>query len=232
MKSLQDYHNKDPIQFLFLTLFLLILSSPPATAQEHPSTSKTIAAYAANILVPGLGHAILGNNKKANAYVLTDVLLGCGVLLTGIYSLTPVDEVSKSFAYEHAGAGRNPADDTYWQNVGWYSNTSAYNSEMERIYRGLSHDYLDSMLFWRWDDQTNMAQYRDMRQNESNEHNTKHSVGNVMWGLVATMALNRIISTIDLGLSQRKNARPTTVSVHPESRIGVDRQYIGLVIRF
>lgn len=215
MKSFQDIHCKNLIQFLILTVLLLILSSPPATAQEHPSTGRTIAAYAANILVPGLGHAILGNNKKANAYVLTDMLLGCGVLLTGIYSSTPVDEVSKSFAYEHAGAGRIPADDAYWQNVGWYYNTSEYNSAMERTYRGLSHDYLDSMLFWYWDNQSNMTRYRDMRQNESNERNTKHSVGNVMWGLVAGMALNRIISTIDLGLSLRKIARSTTISIYP-----------------
>jgi hypothetical protein len=222
--------------FLYIILFLALTASGSDT-QSQITTGTTIAAIAGNIVLPGLGHAIIGNKRKANYYLLGDMLLSCGVLFSGLYSSRPVYEASKYFAYEHAYASLKVTDQKYWEDIGDYSSTEQYNEEMGRIYRTTARDYTDPSVYWRWDDipysyldgqTSSRTKYREMRKQEADERNNKRIVGNIMWGLVAGMVVDRIVSTVDLGLSMRKKAS-LPVSVNVESNLGIERQYIGLV---
>jgi hypothetical protein len=217
-----------PFFFVIYGMLFIVTTGFCSDSQNRFSTGTTIAAFAANIIMPGLGHAIIGNNQKANYYLFADMLLGSGALLSGLYSSRPVDESSKYFAYEHAYASLQIKDNSYWENIGYYTNINSYNREMERIYRSASHDFPDSTYYWSWDLSSSRLSYLDMRKQETDVRNNKRVVGNIMWGLIAGMVLDRIVSTIDLGLSIRTKAK-MPVSMHVESSVWFDKQYIGLV---
>jgi hypothetical protein len=219
------------ILFFSVLCGILFIATPAfcSDSQNRFSTGTTVAAFAGNIILPGLGHAIIGNNQKANYYLISDMLLGAGALFTGLYSTRSVDESSKYFAFDHAFARLQITDNRYWENMGLFDNEAQYNDYMDRAFRGTSAYTFDSTFYWQWDLLSSRMKYQEMRKQEVNERNNKRIFGNVMWGLIAGMALDRIISTIDLGLSMKKNVK-MPVTMHVESSVWFDRQYLGLVV--
>ena len=221
-------NHKIPFLCFICGILLIAATGFCSDSQNRFSTGTTIAAFAGNIIMPGLGHAIIGNTRKANYYLFADMLLGSGALLSGLYSTRPVDESSKYFAFEHAYASLQIKDNRFWEAIGHYDNTGSYNREMELIYRSPSYVFADSIYYWSWDLSSSMLKYQVMRKQETDLRNNKRIVGNIMWGLIAGMVLDRIVSSIDLGLSMRTKTR-MPVSMHVESSVWLDKQYIGLV---
>jgi hypothetical protein len=159
----------------------------------------------ASILLPGLGHQYLGDNKKAIIYYSTEALF----IFLGItcnHQSKIIFNNAKAFAWEHAGIkAPSSYDDALWQNIGRYDESDGfnqdisrgYNKEMELIYRDQEKNYLLPELQWRWDDPENRKKYSAILQ-----QSMSYQVASYFF--IGAIVLNRLAAFIDTRLLYKK----------------------------
>jgi hypothetical protein len=154
----------------------------------------------ATILLPGAGHQIVGDYKKAMFYFATEAVLIGGIIFCERSSSRLYGD-SRNFAWQHAGTeSEKDPDDEYWKNIGDknYRSSNEYNYTMN-LNRQFEKKYLRADEYWAWEDDSYQTTYRDIRSNASRFQ----IIGSF---LVGAMILDRIVSFIDVRVtSKRKN---------------------------
>jgi len=170
---------------------------------QQVSSQKQGGVIAASMLVPGLGHQILGNQKRAFVYFGVEATLLFGAIFSHFYA-ERLFENARIDAFEFAGArGGEGADDTYWKNVGFYENSQGYN-RIQRLNRTPQYAYVEPQLQWEWASTETFETYADKWQDA-----TRLTV--ISSFFIGAMVLNRVVSFIDT----RREVKFNQISLAP-----------------
>ncbi|MGB7568757.1 MAG: hypothetical protein WBM07_12935 [Chitinivibrionales bacterium] len=192
---------------------------------ETPEKSAAIA-MCANLLLPGLGHYYLGNQKAAFGYFAVELALIFGAYTTNQYS-NEIARSAHSFASTYAdiqgGAG---ADDFFWQNVGLFMDSDGLNqsrslgyNQVQELNRTPQAEYLTPNLQWRW--------VSDEYRQKYNEYlNTSINFKVASNFFIGAMALDRLIAFIDARVAAHHNGKGIFSSLHvvPQYSTNGDRR--------
>ena len=161
--------------------------------------SRTIATLT-TLLLPGLGHQYLGDEKRAMLYYTTEIISWLGLAFNEGYSRKLLSD-SRALAFVHAGVEKVlPGDSSYyWQLLRHYEDWKSYNRDVE-LNRTPELKYVEDMgLDWEWDDVFYKEQYGQLREKATNFH----VVGTFF---IAGAVLNRVIAFIDIRIATRHKA--------------------------
>jgi len=196
------------ILYSCLMLMLPVISSAQVQVEEEVSTDsvnilqlskneseKSIAlAMTANLLVPGLGHYYMGNEKVAFGFIASDVLFLFGAITCNQYS-NNIFSSARAYAYKYANVqGGSGADDYFWQNVGTTMDSKGYNMIQELNRASETDEYLASNLQWKWSDDYYRTQY-----NGFIKKSMHYKVASNFF--VGAMILNRLVSFVDMKIA-------------------------------
>jgi hypothetical protein len=167
-------------------------------------------AMAASIVLPGLGHQYLGMQNHAVPYFAAEALFVFGAIFCEQYSQR-LTENSHLYALEYARAQGGPgANDSYWQNVGDFSDVQGYNQAQE-LNGTPQNKYTSANLSWTWLDDSYRTEYQNLRANGTDFH--------VASGFfIGAMVLDRVIAFVDARATTKfsKIRHAANLSVTPE----------------
>jgi hypothetical protein len=172
----------------------------PQQAARPRSARAAFLALPATILLPGLGHQLLGNEKRAFIYFTSEALMVFSMVFSERYSARMVEN-AKSFAWSHAQthSTRAPGNE-YWKLTGEkiFLSSDDYNYVME-LNGSYDEKEMDPDDQWYWDSGENQALYRTMRKTGTRMHVVSSF-------LIGGLILNRLISFIDVRIASRYGA--------------------------
>jgi hypothetical protein len=177
---------------------------------------------AQTILIPGLGHQIVGQHNRALSYFSADVLFVLGAFFAQEQSKKMFDNAKMhawKYADVQAGSG---ADETFWQRVGSTNESEGYNAIQENE-RHPSDKIYQPQLQWRWIDETFRLDYLKVR-----ERATRLRV--VASFCVGAMVLNRVVAFIDIRNTTRYRGVRSNVSTTITPQIAPDFSSFGLTV--
>ncbi len=165
---------------------------------EVSRKSRTVATLT-TLLLPGLGHQYLGNERRAMLYFTTELVSWLGLAFNEGYSRKLLSD-SRALAFSHAGVTKGlPADSShYWQLLRHYDDWKSYNRDV-MLNRTPELKYVDEDLDWKWEDEFYKEQYGQLREKATNFH----VVGTFF---IAGAVLNRVIAFIDIRIATRHEA--------------------------
>ena len=199
--------------FLIITI-LYVVSLHAQVVVEETITTDTVDIFAKsdkaqegrrfpklsmlmNLVLPGLGHQYLGEEKKAMVYFSTEALLIFGMVFSESYS-KKMYRNSKSYAWRYAGTRctKDPEDE-YWKIIGnkYYMSYMEFNDEMELI-NEMDMKYVEQDELWYWESEYYQENYREMRKTAT----SFHVVSSFFLG---AMILNRVISFMDARIASK-----------------------------
>ena len=165
-----------------------------APQEKQPATLAMIAS----LVVPGLGHEILGRPQQALAYFAADAAF--------IFAMAYAERSSrmlfanaKTYAFLHANAtGGTGANDYYWEKVGQFMDAEEYNRvlELNRTEDISSKKYVQDSLQWRWDDESSQQEYNKIRRASTRYHIVSSF-------FIAAMVIDRIVAFLDVRMATR-----------------------------
>jgi hypothetical protein len=198
--------------FIITTLYVLPLHAQVVV--EETITTDTVDIFAKsekagegrrvpklsmlmNLVLPGLGHQYLGENKRAMVYFSTEALLVFGMVFSESYS-RKMYRNSKSYAWRYAGTSctKDPEDE-YWKIIGnkYYMSYMEFNDEMELI-NEMDMKYVEPDELWYWESEYYQENYREMRKTAT----SLHVVSSFFLG---AMILNRVVSFMDARIASK-----------------------------
>ena len=161
--------------------------SPDMQGDGDKKSVSLAALY--SFLLPGMGELYAGDYSFGK--YLTIVEGGLIVTLIGFdrYANWLQDD-SRAFAALHAQASIGGKDDRYFNAIGDFDNTYAYNEEAlrERSPENLYNP--NSNYYWQWDNTDNRNTYRDTKVSSDERFNDTRFVA-------AAIAVNHLISMVD-----------------------------------
>jgi hypothetical protein len=196
---------------------------------ETPEKSSVIASCA-NLILPGLGHLYLGNQKAALGFFAMEAAFIFGAFTTNQYS-NEIAHSARSFATTYAniqgGAG---ADDFYWQNVGQFMDSDGLNqsrsigfNQIQELNRTPGAEYLTPNLQWRWVSDDYRKKYNDYLKTSINYK----VASNFFFG---AMILDRLIAFVDARVAARHNGRGIFTSLHVSPQYSPQDNRGGLLV--
>jgi hypothetical protein len=211
--------------FTICLLAMTLWMTSPTTAQiqvEEEVTSDSIDIFAkskqpekspavgmlANLLLPGLGHYWMGDQKTALGYLTAEALFIFGAFAANQHS-RGLNNSAHSFAFTYANVrGGEAADDFFWENVGKtmdsdglnQSRALGYNQFMDLNRASDNDKYLAPNLQWRWIDESYRKQYNDLM-----KKSLKYKVASNFF--LGAMLLNRIVSFVDIRVASRHDGK-------------------------
>ncbi len=167
-------------------------------SDEGPRKSRAVATLT-TLLLPGLGHQYLGNERRAMLYFTTELVSWLGLAFNEGYSRKLLSD-SRALAFAHADVqkGHSADDSYYWQLLRHYGDRDSYNRDME-LNRTPELKYVDEGVRWKWEDDFYKEQYGQLREKATNFH----VVGSFF---IAGAVLNRVIAFIDIRIATRHKA--------------------------
>ncbi len=232
-----------------LTIFLFIGSvlfySIPGTAQvivEETITTDTVDIFAqaqdksaqkksprlamwANILLPGLGHQYLGENKRAFTYFATEALLIFGMVFSQRYS-SKMFHNSRSYAWKYAATTSTmDPENEYWKILGnkFFLSSDEFNNVME-LNAEYDEKYVDPDELWYWENEIYQENYRDIRKTATRFHIASSF-------FLGAMILNRAVSFIDVRIASKYHTvqgRRSDIDIHPHYSLLEKKMSISL----
>ena len=171
---------------------------------ETPEKSAAIA-ICANLLLPGLGHYYLGNQKAAFGFFTAELALMFGAFTTNQYS-NEIARSARSFASTYANVqGGAGADDYFWQNVGLFMDSDGLNqsrslgyNQVQELNRTPQGEYLTPNLQWRWVSDDYRKKYNEFLNTSIN-----FKVASNLF--IGALMLDRLIAFIDARVAIRHN---------------------------
>ena len=143
--------------------------------------------------------------KRSKAIMITEVAI--------LISLLTSKELSQSYNNDYELLGTNNAgvdwsgkDALYAANVGNYDNIISYNDEM-REYSQFDNQYLDEGYEWDWQGSNSKRLKYDKRRNRS------ENLDSIREYMLASLIINRIISTFDVLSIKRNHGRLVTFDI-------------------
>ena len=211
--------------FTICLLAMTLWMTFPTTAQiqvEEEVTSDSIDIFAkskqpekspavgmlANLLLPGLGHCWMGDQKTALGYLTAEALFIFGAFATNEHS-HGLNNSAHAFAFTYANVrGGEAANDFFWENVGKtldsdglnQSRALGYNQFMDLNRASDLDKYLAPNLQWRWIDESYRKQYNDLM-----KKSLKYKVASNFF--LGAMLLNRIVSFVDIRVASRHDGK-------------------------
>ena len=174
-----------------------------------PGPQKSAAlAMAASLILPGSGHEYLGRDQSALAYISADVAAIFGFFFCTNYS-QKLTEDAEGYAWLHAGAQAPASNTAYWNAVGSFWNTQAYNTVMN-LNRTPNQEITSPNQVWQWDDQSSQDRFNSLL---SSSHKFQ-VIGDFMLG---AMVINRALAFIDVRAYTRNLRIKPQVSLSPQS---------------
>lgn len=190
-----------------------------ATTAGEKGKSRGLAMAAA-IIMPGLGHQYLGKQERALGYFSVEALLLFGAIYSEKYSQKLYGD-ARTYAWKYAWTQGGPAPrDNYWQNIGYADDWQGYNrAQLNNRDTAL---YVGDNLKFAWPDGVR-KQYQAKRENAARFH-----VASTF--LIGAMALNRVVSFVDVRSSTRHRAIKTLSSARLCPSISSDLRMTGLTL--
>lgn len=175
--------------------------------RKHPKLSMLM-----NLVLPGLGHQYLGDEKRAMVYFTTEALFIFGMFFSESYS-RKMYRNSISYAYNYANTkSTKDYEDEYWRIIGnkFFLDYKQYNNVME-LEDDMDKKYVEPDETWYWESEYYQENYRDIRQAATRFH----VVSSFFLG---AMILNRAVSFIDARIASKDNyyiSRRKKIDVQP-----------------
>ncbi|MBD3420798.1 MAG: hypothetical protein GF398_11830 [Chitinivibrionales bacterium] len=193
-------------------------------AYEESGKSAGLA-MAASLLLPGLGHHYLGQNRKALSYLAFESGFFFSLIYCEQFSRRLFAD-SKAYAWKYANAGSGSgADDFYWQNVGNFLSSNDFNSgiELGRTEDPEKWKYMKDNLQWRWINDSLQQEYTDIRARA-----TRYHVASSFF--IAAMVLNRVVAFIDARAATRSKGITGAASLRLRPYHSIAARESGLVL--
>ncbi len=171
---------------------------------------------AASLILPGSGHEYLGRDRSALVYISADVAAIFGFFFCTHYS-QKLTENAEGYAWLHSGAQAPASNTSYWNAVGSFWNTQAYNTVMD-LNRTPSQKITSASQEWQWDDQSSQDRFNSLL---SSSHKFQ-VIGDFMIG---AMVINRALAFIDVRAYTRNLQIKPQVTLSPQS---IDLSLSGL----
>jgi hypothetical protein len=118
-------------------------------------------------------------------------------------------EDAEGYAWLHSGAQAPASNTAYWNAVGSFWNTQAYNTTMN-LNRTPNLEITSPNQVWQWDDQSSQDRFNSLL---SSSHKFQ-VVGDFMLG---AMVINRALAFIDVRAYTRNLRIKPQVSISPQS---------------
>jgi|WetSurMetagenome_2_1015567.scaffolds.fasta_scaffold167188_2 hypothetical protein len=198
---------------------------------EEPAKSPAIGMIA-NLLLPGLGHLWMGDQKTALGYLTAEAFFIFGAFSTNQYSRelgTSAHSYAFTYANVQGGAGAN---DFFWENVGKTMDSDGLNQSRELGYNQImglnpprtsdANKYLTPNLQWRWIDDSYRKHYNDL-----SKKSLRYKVASNFF--LGGMLLNRIVSFVDIRVASRHQGKGLFSTLQFYTRINPLTGSSGLV---
>lgn len=235
------------IKILFTVLIFIISVSSQVIIEEDVSTdtinlfdaskasknyddeAKSVSlAMFGNVLLPGLGHKYLGEDKKAFSYFAIEAVALLGTVFSRQYS-HKVYSNSRAYAHNYAATRSTRGEtDEYWKDmaVKRFKTVDIYNEEQE-LNRKPENKYLDDKDYWEWSSDDAQDKYREMRETASNLQVASSF-------FLGAMILNRAVSMIDGRISAKKYNESIfrDISFEPRNSLSGDGVALAMVKKF
>lgn len=193
-------------------LALAALLVAPVAAQEAPRRVVPAKAFAASLLLPGLGHRYVQDRSwrgRATFFVGLDVGLWAGLFGAGWRQDQRVQSY-QTLAASRAGVIVDGKDRAFYLNLATYLSSETYldaqlrNRSWDRI------EYVNTPEFqWRWASVEDFEQFRELR-DDAETFGRRRSV------YAALLVANRLLSGISAVVQAGKaNARPISIALAP-----------------
>lgn len=178
-----------------------------------PQQKKTTASkyYLATALLPGAGHIMGNQSKKAFAFLAVDAGLAAGAAFTLFQSRDILAE-SRGYASQHSGTrSSRGSTDAYWRYLASpdFLSSKDFNTLVERAGQP-DLEYLADNDQWQWDSEFSRTHYRGMR-DASTRYKT---VGSFLLG---ALILDRAIAMLDLRIGIRRGTIAALPLIDPVS---------------
>ncbi len=173
----------------------------------EPDKSAALGMLA-NLLVPGVGHYLMGDQKAALSYITAEALFIFGAYSANQYS-HELSHSARSYAFAYANVqGGADASDFFWENIGKTMDSDGLNQSRELGYNqimGLNRasdrdKYLSPNLQWRWIDESYRKHYNDL-----SKKSLRYKVASNFF--LGGMLLNRIVSFVDIRVASRRQGK-------------------------
>jgi hypothetical protein len=194
---------------------------------EKPEKSAAIAACA-NLLLPGLGHYYLGNQKAALGFFTVEMALMFGAFTTNQYS-NEIAHSARSFASTYANVqGGAGADDYFWQNIGLFMDSDGLNqsrsvgyNQVQELNRTQNAEYLSPNLQWRWASDDYRKKY-----NQYLKKSINFKVASNFF--IGALVLDRLIAFIDARVAIKHNGQGIFSSLQVVPQYSSINDYRGI----
>ena len=178
-----------------LTLLLLAgtLLAPARNVQGQDSRK----AFFLSLILPGAGQYYAGERKAAQSFLCAE--LGIWTSFAGFRKYAAMRENDyRVFARTHAGASVRGKDETFLEDLGFYTDVYEHNrfARWKEGPEGRIYPETEGWV-WEWDSESSRRRYRRLR--ESGISADRRSLY-----MVGTAVLNRIVSAIHAARSARR----------------------------
>lgn len=190
-------------------------------------------AIGASLLLPGWGQWLTGNRGRAKAFFVTELGIAATYVFFGVQGKV---RRNRYVDYAEQFAGVEDADgkeDTYYRNLGVYSNSDEYVEYIQSTARALYGDDLASRddyvaryapsaaESWEWVSDGHRRDYREQRKDSRNSYRrASHMVGVAL--------LNRVLSAIDAAFAAGSSSSKRSVYVETAED---GTNYVGLHLK-
>lgn len=166
--------------------------------QNNMEKKSGFMAVLYSMLLPGMGELYAGNYSSGKYFTAAEGVLWGFYAGFNIYSDWQKDNY-EAFAISNGGVNPENKDEDYYAEIGKYIDIDTYNND-KALNREIELMYNEEQYFWKWDNQNERREYRNMwLASERSNNNVRFVVG----GLI----VNRIVSAINAALAVKRYNR-------------------------
>jgi hypothetical protein len=192
-----------------------------AAAESNTGKSRGLAMIS-SLILPGLGHQYLQQDRRALAHFSSEAFFIFGLVFCERYSKKFLGD-ARAYAYTYADVrASSAADDYFWKVVGNFMDSDEYN-RIPELNRSPDEKYLGDDQQWRWIDESYLKRYRTLRQDATSFHVASSF-------FIAAMVLDRVVAFVDVRRSMRQKSitGKTTIEAQPVFALTPSTAQIGL----
>jgi hypothetical protein len=128
------------------------------------TTKPGALARLSSIVLPGLGHELIGRADRAAIFFALEASCIAGMAWSERSSRVLFDN-ARTVAAAHAGVRSNEGGDNFWHTIGLYQDADEYNRYLEynRTADISRHKFVADSVQWRWDDASSRKEYNNLR---------------------------------------------------------------------
>lgn len=167
----------------------------PNIQSNLPEKKSGFMAVVYSLLLPGMGELYAGNYSSGKYFTAAEGVLWGFYAGFNIYSDWQEDNY-KAFAVSNGGVSPENKDADYYAEIGKYIDIDTYNND-KALNRELDLMYNTEQYFWKWDDQNERKEYRNMWL-------ASERAGNNVRFVVGGLIVNRIVSAINAALAVKR----------------------------